>query len=150
MPLTAIPGDTPSSPIRTETRGCASSQLQSATSALTSQTVTNDASLDVLWPTTSSSAPMVQTDPSLVQSQNAMNPTIYSPGMYESSGFIFEDVDESFRPLKLVSNLPFCQLEDGLLARSMCYDPSEYLPYLLLAALRLSLTHLDNCTIHKY
>ena len=56
--------------------------------------------------------------------------------MYESFGFIFEDVDESFRPLKLVSNLPFCELEDGLFAQSMCYDPSEYLRYLL-AALRL-------------
>lgn len=117
VPLPTLPGGIPSSPIGMQTRFCASPRLQIVSSALPSQTVTSDASLDVLWTTMSSSPPIVQTDLSLVQSQNAMDPTIYSPGMYESFGFVFEDVDESFRPLKLVWNLPFCELEDGLIAQ---------------------------------
>ena len=93
---------------------------------------------------------MVPTDLSPIQGNNAITPTLWSPGVYESHDFVFEEVDESFRPLKLVSNLPFCQVEDGLLAQGMARDPSKYLDFLLCATLRLWHPICAICTAHGY
>ena len=138
VPLTAIPGDTPSLPIGTETRGCTPSQLQIISSALTSQTVTSDASLPALWNTIASSTPIVPTDLSPIQYQNPIPSPPYVPGVYGSPSFPFEDLDRYFRRLNYVFDLPFCQFEDALHAQCTSHNPSSCLDFLPCAALRLS------------
>ena len=134
--LPTLPGETTSFPIGTETPILASSQLQTVSSALPSQTVISDASLSVLRNAMSPSTPRVTTELSPIQSQNAILHTPYAPEIRGSPVNRFKDLVDYFRRLKHVSALPFYQFEDALHPQCRSHNSSICLD-LLRAALRL-------------